>query len=52
MKKNWEDATIAELAIQSTANGKAPSDDFDDVWVQIDGLWYRPGNDGEIDSES
>ena len=44
MKKTWKDATIEELAIGATANGDAPSDNFDDTWVQINGKWYRPGN--------
>ena len=33
-----------ELSINETANGLAPSEDFDGDWVQIDGKWYRPGN--------
>lgn len=44
MKKVWENAVVEELAINETANGLAPSDDFDDTWVEINGLWYRPGN--------
>ena len=44
MKKVWENATVEELEIGATANGEAPSDLFDDTWVQIDGKWYRPGN--------
>lgn len=44
MKKVWENATVEELAIGATANGEAPSDNFDDAWVQINGKWYRPGD--------
>lgn len=44
MKKTWENATVEELVIEATANGAAPSDDFDGDWTQINGLWYRPGN--------
>lgn len=46
MKKTWLNAEVEELVIERTENGLAPSDHFDDTWVQIDGLWYRPG-DGE-----
>ena len=49
MKKMWENAKIEELEINATANGTAPSDDFDGPWVQIDGKYYRPGN-GEAKS--
>ena len=28
-----------------------PSENFDDTWVSINGLWYRPGN-GEDDKVS
>ena len=51
MKKNWEEAAVEELNIEATANGKAPSDDFDDTWVQIGDKWYRPGN-GKTDGMS
>ena len=44
MRKTWEAPVMEELQINATANGKAPSDKFDGVWVQIEGLWYRPGN--------
>lgn len=44
MKKVWENAVVEELAINETANGLAPADHFDDTWVEIDGLWYRPGD--------
>ena len=44
MKKMWENPTVEELDIEATANGDAPSDNFDDTWVQINGKWYRPGN--------
>ena len=47
MRKTWEAPVMEELVINATANGLAPSDDFDDVWVQIGGLWYRPG-DGAV----
>lgn len=43
MKKEWNIPEMEELGIQFTANGAAPCDEFDDVWVQIDGKWYRPG---------
>ena len=49
MKIMWENAKIEELEINATANGLAPSDDFDDTWVQINGKYYRPGN-GEVKS--
>lgn len=49
MKKMWENAKIEELEINATANGLAPSDDFDDIWVEINGKYYRPGN-GEVKS--
>lgn len=45
MKKTWTNAEVEELVISETANGKAPNDNFDDTWVQIDGLWYRPGDE-------
>lgn len=44
MKKVWENAEVEELVIGATANGQAPSDDFDGDWVSINGKWYRPGN--------
>lgn len=44
MKKEWMNATVEELDINATANGLAPSDDFDDTWVQIGNKFYRPGN--------
>ena len=44
MKKNWMNAEVEELSLQMTENGQSPSDNFDDVWVQIGGKWYRPGN--------
>ncbi len=47
MKKTWEAPVMEELQINATANGLAPSDNFDDVWVQISGKWYRPG-DGAV----
>ena len=45
--KKWNAPEMEVLELNETANGKAPNDAFDDVWVQIDGLWYRPGNDSE-----
>lgn len=47
MKKTWLNAEVEELVINSTENGNAPSDYFDDVWVEINGKWYRPGNGEE-----
>lgn len=47
MKKTWTNAEVEELVITETANGLAPSDDFDDTWVEINGKYYRPGN-GEL----
>ncbi len=44
MKKTWEAPVMEELQINATANGGAPSDNFDDVWVQLGGKWYRPGD--------
>ena len=44
MKKNWMNAEVEELSLQMTENGQSPSDNFDDVWVQIGGKWYRPGD--------
>jgi hypothetical protein len=44
MKKIWNAPEVEELSINATANGLAPSDDFDDTWVQINGKYYRPGN--------
>ncbi|SEQ49345.1 hypothetical protein [Butyrivibrio sp. TB] len=42
--KKWNVPAMEELSINETANGLAPSEDFDGDWVQIDGKWYRPGN--------
>lgn len=42
--KKWEDAMVEELSIDMTADGSAPNDNFDDTWVQINGLWYKPGS--------
>ncbi|MBQ5734887.1 MAG: hypothetical protein IIV51_05845 [Lachnospiraceae bacterium] len=44
MKKTWEVPSMEELNINTTANGLRPNDNFDDVWVQINGLWYKPGD--------
>ena len=44
MKTIWNAPEVEELSINATANGLAPSDDFDDTWVQINGKYYRPGN--------
>lgn len=44
MKKTWEVPAMEELNINATANGLAPSDNFDGEWVQINGLWYKPGD--------
>ena len=44
MKKTWNTPEVEELVITATANGLDKSNDFDGDWVQIDGLWYRPGN--------
>ena len=49
MKKTWANAEVEELAINTTANGAAPADNFDDTWVEINGKWYRPG-DGRVNS--
>lgn len=46
--KKWTEATVEELNIAATANGAKPNDDFDDSWVQINGLWYRPGDGNEL----
>lgn len=42
--KTWMKPELEELEIKATANGMAPSNDFDDTWVEINGKWYRPGN--------
>ena len=47
MRKTWEAPVMEELVINATANGLAPNDNFDGVWVQINGKYYRPG-DGRI----
>lgn len=44
MKKTWLNAEVEELAVEMTANGQAPNDNFDGDWVQIGGLYYRPGD--------
>ena len=44
MKKTWENAMVEELAIGATANGAAPSVNFDGEWVSINGHWYKPGD--------
>ena len=49
--KEWNEAIIEELKIGETANGLAPNDNFDDTWVQVNSLWYRPGH-GEENSRS
>lgn len=51
MKKTWATPEVEELVITETANGQNPSENFDDTWVSINGLWYRPG-DGEDDKVS
>ncbi|MEE0960666.1 MAG: hypothetical protein UH654_11665 [Lachnospiraceae bacterium] len=51
MKKTWEAPVMEELQINATANGLAPSDNFDDVWVQIGEKWYRPGDGAVSDAE-
>lgn len=48
MLKEWKSAEIESLDVEETANGQAPSDDFDGDWVQINGNWYRPGNASRI----
>ncbi|MBR6626503.1 MAG: hypothetical protein IKL04_00785 [Lachnospiraceae bacterium] len=47
--KKWNTPEMEVLEVSATANGKAPSENFDGEWVQIDGLWYRPG-DGDAGS--
>ena len=47
MRRTWEAPVMEELVINATANGLAPNDNFDGVWVQINGKYYRPG-DGRI----
>ena len=42
--KKWNAPMMEELEINATANGNAPSDDFDGAWEQIGDKWYRPGN--------
>lgn len=46
MKKTWLNAEVEELAVEMTENGLAPNDKFDGDWVQIGGLYYKPGNGG------
>lgn len=48
MKKTWLNAEVEELVIDRTENGLAPSDNFDDAWVEIDGKWYRPGDGNQL----
>ncbi len=43
MKKEWGMPSMEELDITATADGGAPSDNFDGPWQNIDGHWYRPG---------
>ena len=45
--KKWNVPAIEELDVRATANGEAPNDNFDDTWVQINGKWYKPGDDGK-----
>ncbi|MDO4557227.1 MAG: hypothetical protein Q4B70_19110 [Lachnospiraceae bacterium] len=42
--KKWNTPELKVLDMSETANGQAPDPNFDDVWVEIDGKWYRPGN--------
>lgn len=49
--KKWNTPDMEVLELSATANGQAPSDYFDGDWVQIDGLWYKPGN-GEASAEA
>ena len=44
MKKTWNTPEVEELVITATANGLAPSENFDGDWVNINGKWYIPGN--------
>lgn len=44
MKREWKTPSVEMLELSQTANGQAPSDDFDGPWVEINGQWYRPGN--------
>ncbi|MDO5291872.1 MAG: hypothetical protein Q4F05_03885 [bacterium] len=44
MKKTWTAPNMEELSIKDTANGLEPNKEFDADWVQINGLWYKPGN--------
>lgn len=52
MKKTWLNAEVEELAVEQTANGQAPNDNFDGDWVQIGGLYYRPGDGSKVDPVS
>lgn len=46
MKQNWITPEVSELDITATANGNAPSMDFDADWQQDEnGRWFRPGAD-------
>lgn len=47
MKKTWNTPELEELVMTATANGLDKSNDFDGDWVNINGLWYRPG-DGTV----
>jgi len=44
MKKVWKTPIVKELNINATANGMLPSNEYDGLWVEIDGVWYRPGS--------
>ena len=44
MKKEWNVPVVEILELGKTANGQAPSDNYDGDWVQINDKWYRPGN--------
>ena len=48
MKKTWLNAEVEELVIEKTANGDAPSEDYDGTWVQIGEDWYLPGNNEKL----
>ena len=52
MKKTWNNPSVEELNITATANGMAPANNFDDVWVSLDGKWYIPGNGSLSSSEN
>lgn len=48
MKKEWNTPKVEALELSRTANGLAPSEQFDGDWVQIEDKWYVPGNGEEL----